>query len=225
MTKTDITNKRKRFIKIINLVKKDVRKYKVPVITMIANNKGKPFKILISTVLSLRTRDETTLEATKRLFKEAKTPKRMIELGEENIKKLIYPVGFYKTKAKNIIKICKILIDKHKGKVPKTMEELLELPNVGRKTANLVLTLGYGIVEGIAIDTHCHRIPNRIGIIKTKTPEETEKAIMKILHKRYWNTFNDNFVAFGQGRCRPLYPKCYDCPIRNECGYYKKHNK
>ena len=222
--KNDKKKKREGLIKIIKLVEKDVKNYNVPVVTMIANNKGNPFKILISTILSLRTRDETTLKATERLFEKAKTPEEMYKLSEKQIQKLIYPVGFYRVKAKNIKKVCKIIIDKHKGKTPRTMKDLLELPNVGRKTANLVLTLGYGIIDGIAIDTHCHRIPNRIGIIKTKTPEDTEKEIMNILPKRYWNRFNDNFVAFGQGRCKPIGPRCINCPVKEFCAYYKKHN-
>ena len=214
--------KQKKFIKILNLVRKEVKNYDVPVITMIANNKGKPFKILISTVLSLRTRDKTTLKATNNLFKKIKTPEDILRLGEKKLSKLIYPVGFYNTKSKNIIKICNILINKHNSKVPKSMGELLKLPNVGRKTANIVLTLGFNIIDGIAIDTHCHRIPNRLGIINTKTPEETEKAIMKILPKKYWDKFNDNFVAFGQGKCKPLNPDCNDCVLRKMCEYGKE---
>lgn len=217
--------KSKTLTTVLRILKKEARNYNVPVVTMIATNKGNPFKVLIATVLSLRTRDEMTLEASKRLFAAASTPKTMLKLGEKEIAKHIYPVGFYNIKAKNIEKICDILLQEHNAKVPKTMSELLQLPNVGRKTANLVLTLGHGIVEGIAIDTHCHRIPNRMGIITTKDPDATEQAIMRLLPKKEWIHFNDVFVAFGQGRCKPIGPLCKDCPVTQYCNYEKKQDK
>ncbi len=209
---------------VLSKVKREVRDYQVPVVTMIATNKGDPFKVLIATVLSLRTRDETTLAASDRLFSAADTPSGIKALGEKKVAKLIYPVGFYPTKAKNIIRICSILLEQYGGKVPRTMAELLALPNVGRKTANLVLTLGYGIVDGIAVDTHCHRIPNRMGFIQTKAPDQTEKVLMELLPKKAWGTFNDAFVAFGQGRCKPIGPRCEGCPVREWCDYGTERN-
>lgn len=220
---SDKNTKAKTLLAILKTLKKEVKKYDVPVVTMIASNKGDPFKVLIATVLSLRTRDETTLAAAQRLFAKASSPKKMLQLKEKEIATLIYPVGFYNTKAKNIHKICSILMQEHGGNVPKTMQQLLAFPNVGRKTANLVLTLGHGIVEGIAIDTHCHRIPNRMKIIKSRNPDETEERIMQLLPKRYWATFNDVFVAFGQGRCKPIGPVCRGCPVENYCAYEKKN--
>jgi len=200
---------------VVGILREAYKKFKEPVVTEVAKDKD-PYKVLISTVLSLRTKDETTKEASLRLFERAPDIFKLKELSEEEIKKLIYPVGFYKTKAKNLKKIAKIIVDKYDGVVPSDLDELLKLPNVGRKTANLVLAKGYNI-PAICVDIHVHRISNRLGLVKTKTPIETEFALSKILPKKYWIEFNDLLVPFGQNICRPTSPFCSRCPIYDFC--------
>ncbi|MBI5745477.1 MAG: endonuclease III, partial [Nitrospirae bacterium] len=180
------------------------------------NESKDPFKILISCVLSLRTKDETTAGAAGRLFKLADTPERMLMLSPEEIEEAIYPVGFYRVKAKNILAISRDLVDKHYSKVPDEIDELLKLKGVGRKTANLVVTLGYN-KPGICVDTHVHRISNRWGYIKTKSPEETEYALRKKLPKRFWLIYNDLLVTYGQNICKPISPLCSQCNIARFC--------
>ncbi|HTL70700.1 MAG TPA: endonuclease III [Candidatus Eisenbacteria bacterium] len=174
------------------------------------------FRILISTVLSLRTKDRTTEEASRRLFNLADTPRAMLGLPLSRIEKLIYPVGFFRTKAKNIHAICRLLLERHGGRVPDTLEELLALPGVGRKTANLVITVGYN-KPGICVDTHVHRISNRWGLVKTKSPEETEMALRASLPEKYWIPFNDLLVCYGQNLCVPVSPFCARCKISHLC--------
>ncbi len=186
-----------------------------PVVTLVAKDND-PYKVLISTVLSLRTKDATTLEASVRLFDVAPSIKELNKLSEQDIEKLIYPVGFYKTKAKNIKKIAKIIIEKHNSQIPNNMDELLKLPNVGRKTANLVLAKGYNM-PAICVDIHVHRISNRLGLIKTKEPFETEMKLREILPKKYWIEYNDLIVPFGQNICKPISPFCSKCLIRGMC--------
>ncbi|MEM0493300.1 MAG: endonuclease III [Candidatus Thermoplasmatota archaeon] len=176
-----------------------------------------PFTTLITCLLSLRTKDEITEQAAKRLLRGYNTPESIIQLPEEKIASLIYPVGFYKTKAKRIKEISKTLVDKYQGVVPEDFNELLKLKGVGRKTANIVMTYGFKKPGYIAIDTHCHRIPNRLGWIKTKTPEETEKEIKRILPEKHWYDFNHLFVRFGQRICTPISPFCSRCPIEQYC--------
>ncbi len=202
--------------KVISILRREIKNWDVPVVTMISNNGGNPFKVLIATVLSLRTKDKVTAEASFRLFKLADNPYDLVSLPVEVIEKTIYPVGFYRRKAKNIKQICKILIDLYDGKVPDTIDELLKLPGVGRKTANLVLTLGFRKL-GICVDTHVHRISNRMGYVKTKTPEETEFTLRKKLPKEYWIEYNDLLVALGQKICHPISPMCSCCPISSYC--------
>ncbi len=202
--------------KVLNTLKSEYKKWNAPVVTLIKERTNDPYKILISTVLSLRTQDKTTHKAAERLFKVADTPEKMVKLTEKEIEKLIYPVGFYRTKAKNIKKISQILLDKYDGKVPDDLDELLKLPGVGRKTANLVITLGYGKL-GICVDTHVHRISNRLGIVNTKTPFETEMELRRILPKKWWIEYNDMLVSLGQTICRPINPKCYRCPLNEYC--------
>jgi endonuclease-3 len=202
--------------KIIRILKKEFPKWSVPAVTLEAETTGDPFRVLISTVLSLRTKDETTAEASRRLFALADNPRDMLALSEKEIAEAIYPVGFYRTKAKNIRGICRELIGKHGSRVPDDLEELLRLKGVGRKTANLVLTLGYG-KHGICVDTHVHRISNRLGYIVTRNPYETEMALRKKLPRRYWIDYNSLLVAFGQYLCRPLSPKCSICPVEMYC--------
>lgn len=198
------------------LTELDNLKMDAPVVTLIKERTRDPYQILISTILSLRTKDEVTHKASKRLFKKAATPEKMIKLSPEQVEKLIYPVGFYHTKARNIIEISKILIERYNGKVPDKIDKLLELPGVGRKTANLVITLGYG-KDGICVDTHVHRISNRLGYVKSKKPFETEMQLRKKLPREWWIKYNDLLVAFGQTICKPVSPLCSKCPIENLC--------
>ncbi len=201
---------------ILKILKKEVRHWKQPIVGTFAHGENATFKILISTVLSLRTKDKTTEEASHRLFKLADAPQKMLVLTLTEIEKAIYPVGFYHTKAKNILSICHDLLEKFNGKVPDDLDLLLTLHGVGRKTANLVITLGYKKL-GICVDTHVHRISNRWGLVKTKTPEETEMALRKILPKKYWINFNDILVAYGQNLCVPVSPFCSRCKISIFC--------
>lgn len=187
-----------------------------PVVTEISKRRRDPFEILISTVLSLRTKDAVTREASLRLLAKGGTPEGILSLPEEEISQLIYPVGFYKTKAKRLKQICRDLIDKYQGNVPDDLDELLKLPGVGRKTANLVITLGYS-KPGVCVDTHVHRISNRLGYVETKTPDKTEMALRKKLPKEYWIEYNDLLVTWGQNICRPISPFCSKCEIRPYC--------
>jgi endonuclease-3 len=201
---------------IVSTLKAESKRWTMPSVSFIAVESGDPFRILISTLLSLRTKDATTIEAAKRLFALADRPQTMKVLTLRQIEKAIYPVGFYHTKARRIIEISRTLLRDYGGSVPDSMEELLKLKGVGRKTANLVLTLGYG-KHGICVDTHVHRISNRLGIVKTKTPHQTEFALMKALPKKYWIGYNDLLVAFGQNVCAPVSPRCSSCAISNLC--------
>jgi len=202
--------------KIIEILRESVKEWKQPVVTQIAERDRDPFRILISTILSLRTKDEVTKIASERLFSLARTPEEMLRLEEEEIERAIYPVGFYRNKAKTIKEICKVLIERYNGRVPDDIDELLKLKGVGRKTANLVITLGYN-KPGICVDTHVHRISNRLGYVKTKTPEETEFALRGKLPKEYWIEFNDLLVTLGQTICHPVSPRCSICPISDYC--------
>jgi len=176
-----------------------------------------PFTVLISCILSLRTKDEVTEEASIRLLSKYPTPALLSKQTVDHIQSLIYPVGFYKTKAKRLREISQTLIDEYNGNVPHTLDELLKLKGVGRKTANIVMVYGHKEHGYLPIDTHCHRIPNRLGWIKTKTPEETEVFLKKILPEQYWDDFNDLFVTFGQKICVPISPFCSKCPIEKFC--------
>ena len=187
-----------------------------PIVTEIASVNRDPFKVLISTVISLRTKDDVTRKASERLYKLAVTPEEMLKFSRKKIEKAIYPAGFYKNKAKTILDISKIIIDKYNGKVPDDLDELLKIKGVGRKTANLVLTLGYGL-PGICVDTHVHRISNRIGYVSTKTPKDTEFVLRERLPQEYWIEYNDLFVTFGQNVCKPISPLCSQCPVHDHC--------
>jgi len=190
-----------------------MKEFKKPELSNIYNN---PYKILIACLLSLRTKDKITEIAVKNLFSIADTPEKMIELTENEIEKLIYPVGFYRKKAKTIKKISKILVEKYNSQVPDNINELLKLKGVGRKTANIVITFGFN-KPGIAVDTHVHRISNRLGIVNTKNPKETEFLLMKILPKKYWIEYNTLLVTFGQNICLPVNPRCSICKISKYC--------
>ena len=212
----------KQIITVISLVKKAVQQFHDPIVTELGEQTRDPFKVLIGCLLSLRTRDETTAKASKRLFALADTPQRMAKLPTKKIEKTIYPVGFYKTKAKRIKEICKVLIEKYNSKVPNNPDELLKLKGVGRKTRNIVMNYGFNNPNFIAVDTHVNRIPNRLGWIKTKTPGQTEQELMRILPRKHWRDFNDTFVTFGQNICKPVGPKCNICPVTRYCKYYRE---
>ncbi len=181
-----------------------------------ANKDRNPFHILIGCILSLRTQDSATAGAIQRLLRIADTPEKLCSISTDEIQKAIYPVGFYRVKARRIKKLACEIQNRFQGKVPDSMESLLELEGVGRKTANLVLTVGYN-KPGICVDTHVHRITNRWGYVKTRTPEQTEMALRKKLPKQYWKELNGLLVAFGQGICRPISPKCSICSVKDLC--------
>jgi endonuclease III len=185
--------------------------------TMDKVSETNPYRVLISCLLSLRSRDEITEKVSEKLFAKAKTPKRIANMPLRDLERIIHSINYYKTKARRIRDISKEIV--RKGYVPNTMEELLKFKGVGPKTANIVLVYGFR-KEGLPIDTHCHRIPNRLGWVHTKTPEQTEKALRATLPKKYWNDFNDLFVQFGQNICKPIGPKCGTCPINKYCDYY-----
>jgi endonuclease-3 len=206
----------KEFIKSWPLLTKQVRALRVPWVDQMSSEDRDPFKILISCILSLRTQDKTTGEASQRLFRMAQTPEALSKLAVEKIQKAIYPVGFYRVKAQRIRDLSREIEEKYHGTVPGTIEELLTLKGVGRKTANLVVTLGYD-KPGICVDTHVHRITNRWGLIKTQNPAQTEFALREILPVRYWKKLNGYLVAFGQGVCKPISPLCSQCRIRASC--------
>ena len=188
----------------------------LPSVSQIAADRRDPFRVLISTVISLRTKDSVTITASRRLFSEADTPAEVAALPPERVAELIYPAGFYRRKARNIHEIAKILLQRYGGSVPSDRDHLLSLPGVGVKTANLTLNLGFGI-DAICVDTHVHRISNRCGWISTKTPEESEKALEQVMPRKYWIPLNELLVTYGQQICTPVSPRCSECPIRDIC--------
>lgn len=188
----------------------------LPSVSTIAEGTRDPFRVLISTIISLRTKDAVTLASSKRLFALADTPQTMLELSQKQIETAIYPAGFYRVKAANILLISHILIDHHQGRVPSDREALLALPGVGVKTANLTLNLGFSI-DAICVDTHVHRISNRMGWIDTKTPEESEKALELVMPRKFWIPLNELLVSFGQRICTPISPFCSRCPVQKTC--------
>ena len=206
----------KNLSKIISLLKKEIKQFENPIATKIGKRKD-PFLVLISCIMSLRTKDTTTGPAAQRLFKLADNPKRMSKLTKKQIEKAIFPVGFYPTKAKYIIKTCKKLIDDYDGKVPNNEEELLKLPGIGRKCMGIVMCYGFGKNSHIPVDTHVHKIANRLGWVKTKTPEKTEIALTKTIPKKYWHDLNNLLVVHGQNICVPVSPYCSKCSIRKYC--------
>jgi len=202
---------------VLRILRRKIREWKVPAVGLVAERaSNRPFETLISTILSLRTKDKVTEEASRRLLTRAPNPESILALSKLEIEKLIYPVGFYRTKAGSILETCRILRDEYSGGVPRSMDALLELPGVGRKTANLVLTIGFGDY-GICVDTHVHRISNIWGYVTTKTPDETEFALREKLPKRHWKTYNDILVTFGQNLCVPVSPWCSRCPVAVYC--------
>jgi endonuclease-3 len=190
----------------------------LPAVEKIAeNSREDPFEVLIATMLSAQTRDAVTAAASARLFQAARTPQTMAKLSEKQIIKLIFPVSFYRNKAAHVKATCRILVERFDGRVPGTMTELLSFPGVGRKTANLVLILSFRSRKNICVDTHVHRISNRLGWVKTRTPEETERALYENTSARWWAYINLYLVTWGQNVCRPIYPRCPTCVIRPHC--------
>jgi len=203
--------------RFVSVLKAEYKNWKVPIVSELAQESSTtPFEVLVSTIISLRTKDEVTAAAASRLFSVARTPREILDLSEEEIEALIYPAGFYHTKAQRLREISTIILENHHGRVPDTIDHLLALPGVGRKTANLVLVEGFD-KHGICVDTHVHRISNRIGYVSTRTPEQTESALRKQLPRKYWKRYNEMLVAFGQMICRPLSPFCSTCPVASMC--------
>ncbi|MEK7728379.1 MAG: endonuclease III [candidate division KSB1 bacterium] len=205
-----------QFSATIRRIKRAIAKFKTPAVTEVAQRDRDPFRVLVSCLISLRTKDEVTNLASKRLFERAASPSAMLNLSTREIEKLIFPAGFYRTKARTLRDIARKLIDEHEGRVPDSLEELLKLKGVGRKTANLVVTMAFG-KPGICVDIHVHRISNRLGWVQTKTPEQTEMALRERLPKRYWIAINDQLVTFGQNICQPVSPWCSKCPLEKNC--------
>lgn len=203
---------------IIQRITKYIERYEDAVVTQIAEQTDNdPFRVLISCLISLRTKDEVTAVASARLFKLADTPQKLVKLQERTIARCIYPAGFYKTKAKRIKEICGVLLEQYRGKVPETLEQLKSLKGVGPKTAAIVMTYGHGSDDHIPTDSHVHQIANRLGWVKTSMPEDTEQALMRLVPKRYWHDLNNTFVTFGQKVCVPISPWCSRCPVEEYC--------
>ena len=198
---------------VVKILKHEIRRWPVPALAKYVET---PFTVLIACILSLRTQDRTTLASSDRLFKIATTPESMLAVPVRKIERVIYPVSFYRTKARTIHAICEQLLSRYDGEVPSDLDELLALPGVGRKTANIVVTLGFE-KPGIAVDTHVHRISNRLGYVRTRSPEKTEMSLRRKLPPRYWIVFNDLLVAYGQNLCKPVSPHCSTCNIATYC--------
>ena len=207
----------KNISKIIKLLKQEIKQFENPIATEIGEKTKNPFLVLISCILSLRTKDTTTGPAAKRLFALANNPYDMLKLSKKQIEKAIFPVGFYPTKAKWIREVCKILIGNYNGKVPDSIEELMKLPGVGRKCSGITMVYGFNKNVAIPTDTHVFRLTNRLGWVKTKTPEKTELELMKITPKKYWHDLNNLLVAHGQNICVPISPFCSKCYINKYC--------
>lgn len=202
--------------KVLKILRRETRSLKVPVVTLIARTKRDPFKVLVSCLLSLRTNDKTTVDASARLFGLAPSPEEILGIPAAKLERIIYPVGFYRVKARVLHSVSKDILERFGGRVPSEIDELLTLKGVGRKTANLVRTLGYR-KHGICVDIHVHRISNRLGFIRTRNPHETEFALRKKLPRRHWIEYNDILVAYGQHICRPVSPWCSRCKVRAYC--------
>jgi len=207
-----------RVARVMQRLRVSIRSMAEPAVEKIAEEEqSDPFKVLIATMLSAQTRDPVTLEASKRLFTRAGGPREMAGLRVTTLERLIYPVSFYRDKARHVKRTCRRLLDLHGGQVPITMPELIALPGVGRKTANLVLIVAHRSDENICVDTHVHRISNRLGWVKTRTPDETEQELYRVSSRRWWPLINLYLVTWGQNVCRPVYPACGRCAISSLC--------
>jgi endonuclease-3 len=200
----------------ISILREEYRSWKTPAVTIVAQSERSPFKVLISCIISLRTKDEVTAQASTRLFKRAGTPESMQSVPVDEVAALIYPAGFYRNKALQIVELSGRLVREYDGIVPDEIDELVKFKGVGRKTANLVVTIAYG-KPGICVDTHVHRICNRWGYVSTKTPDETESVLRRLLPIEYWIEINDLLVAFGQNQCHPVSPRCSVCRLSGVC--------
>jgi endonuclease-3 len=211
-------------IKILKKMRKMINNENQSELTTLGkiSKKNDPFRVLISTILSSRTKDETTYKATNRLFRKFRNAEELSKAPVRQIKQLIKPVGFYKKKSKKIKDVSHIIVHDYDSKVPNNIQNLVKLPLVGRKTANCVLVYAFN-EPAIPVDVHVHRISNRLGIVDTKTPEETEKELLKIVQKKYWILINEYFVRFGQLICKPVNPKCNNCLLNKECPYVKNN--
>ena len=216
-----------KFGKIISLMQSTLRNNNLVRATALKNlqtqENGDPYKILIGTILSARTRDETTTNVIKILFSKFKNADELSRANLKDIKELIQKIGFYNVKAARIKEVSKILVEKYNSKVPSNLEDLLSFPGVGRKTANCVLVYGFR-KPAIPVDVHVHRISNRIGIVNTKKPEETETVLQESIDRKYWTAVNETFVVFGQNICLPIKPKCNVCRLTKLCKYYESNN-
>ncbi|MCS7313492.1 MAG: endonuclease III [Acidobacteria bacterium] len=206
----------KAFLQVLRTLRRSPVLRQAPIFRMQVSRSESPFTILVATLLSARTQDTVTVPAVERLLAVAPTPERLAALDEDTIARLIYPVGFYRTKARHLKKLARVLIERHGGRVPDTLAELTRLPGVGRKTANLVLGEAFG-KPAICVDTHVHRISNRLGIVRSKTPLETERQLMEKVPPAYWSDINFCLVALGQTVCGPRKPRCPVCPVRRWC--------
>jgi endonuclease III len=213
--------------KVMRSLAEAITGLELPAVEKISEEQAEePFQILIATLLSARTQDATTHAASTRLFRRARTPRTMAALPAKEIERLIYPVSFYRTKARHVKACCRLLVERFGGRVPSTMEELVTLPGVGRKTANLVMILGFKSQRNICVDTHVHRISNRLGWVKTRVPDDTEQALYAATDSRWWPHINLYLVTWGQNVCRPIGPKCGDCVLVDVCpriGVRKAH--
>jgi endonuclease III len=214
----DNANKQKQMESVYKILSEEFKKNRTPIVDLIDVQTGDPFKVLIATILSARTKDETTAAASRRLFERVKRLDDLDKLTEKELSKLIFPVGFYKVKARHLKQLPAAIRELFGGEIPQDVDELTKLPGVGRKTANLVVAVAFK-KPAVCVDVHVHRIMNRLGYINTKTPLQTEMELRKILPQRFWTTFNSYFVSFGQHRCSPIKPKCDGCPIRKYCSH------
>jgi len=204
--------------RIMRTISREIAEMELPAVEKISEAQAdEPFQILIATLLSARTQDATTHAASTRLFKRARTPRTLARLSVAEIERLIYPVGFYRNKARHVKACCEMLVADFGGRVPSTMEELVTLPGVGRKTANLVLILGFKSRRNICVDIHVHRISNRLGWVRTSEPEETEQALYRAIPDRWWPVINLYLVTWGQNVCRPVRPRCGNCAVSRDC--------
>jgi endonuclease III len=201
---------------VIEILREEYKGWQTPAVTIVAQCNGSPFKVLISCIISLRTKDDVTAQASARIFERAQTPATMAELSADEISHLIYPAGFYRTKAEQIALLSRRLVEEYHGTVPDDLDTLLKFKGIGRKTANLVMTLGFG-KAGICVDTHVHRICNRLGYVSTKKPDETELVLRSQLPSEYWIEINNLLVAFGQNHCYPVSPRCSNCKLADIC--------
>ena len=203
---------------VMRALSRAIESHELPAVEKIARNRQRhAFHVLIGTLLSARTQDATTHAASERLFAAAGTPAAMAALSTRRIERLIYPVSFYRNKARHVRETARLIVERFGGRVPGTMDDLLALPGVGRKTANLVLILAFGSRDNICVDTHVHRISNRLGWVRTRTPEETEQALYRVADRRWWADINLYLVTWGQHVCRPIRPRCAACAISRWC--------